>query len=46
MELARLASFPDSFRFTNRKAAVERIGNSVPPLLMRSIAAHVRALVS
>ena len=46
MELARLASFPDSFRFTNRKAAVERIGNSVPPLLMRSIAAHVRTLVT
>jgi len=27
-------------------AEVERIGNSVPPLLMRSVAAHVRALVS
>lgn len=44
-ELARLASFPDRFQFTDRKRAVERIGNSVPPLLMRSIAAHVRTLI-
>lgn len=44
-ELARIASFPDAFRFTDRKHAVERIGNSVPPLLMRSIAAHVRGLI-
>ena len=26
--------------------AVERIGNSVPPLLMRSIARHVRTLIA
>lgn len=45
-ELARIASFPDAFHFTDRKRGIERIGNSVPPLLMRSIAAHVRALVS
>lgn len=45
-ELARIASFPDAFRFTDRKHAVERIGNSVPPLLMRSIARHVRTLIS
>lgn len=32
-------------RFTDRKHAVERIGNSVPLLLMRSIAAHVRELL-
>lgn len=45
-ELRRIGSFPDAFHFTDRKRAVERIGNSVPPLLMRSIAAHVRGLVS
>jgi len=44
-ELRRLGSFPDPFRFTDRKHAVERIGNSVPPLLMRSIASHVRTLL-
>jgi DNA (cytosine-5)-methyltransferase 1 len=45
-ELRRIGSFPDAFRFTDRKNAVERIGNSVPPLLMRSIARHVRTLVA
>lgn len=43
-EAKRLASFPDAFQFpgvyTEQWA---RIGNSVPPLLMRSIARHVRA---
>lgn len=41
-ERKRLSSFPDKFVFTSWKHAVERIGNSVPPLFMRSIAAHVR----
>ena len=46
-ECQRIGSFPDAFRFVgNASKAVERIGNSVPPLLMRSIAAHVRALVT
>ena len=46
-ECQRIGSFPDAFRFTGGASkAVERIGNSVPPLLMRSIAAHVRALVT
>lgn len=45
-ERRRIGSFPDAFRFTSRATATERIGNSVPPLLMRSIAAHVRTLVS
>ncbi len=45
-ERARIGSFPDAFRFTDRKAATERIGNSVPPLLMRSIARHVRTLIA
>jgi hypothetical protein len=31
---------------TTAEEALERIGNSVPPLLMRSIAAHVRGLVA
>jgi DNA (cytosine-5)-methyltransferase 1 len=44
-ELARIASFPDPFQFTDRKRAVERIGNSVPPLLMRSIASHIRTII-
>ena len=46
-EIARIGSFPDAFRFVGSWAdSLGRIGNSVPPLLMRSIAAHVRSLVS
>lgn len=45
-ELARLGSFPDQFRFIDRKSAVERIGNSVPPLMMAAIANHVRTILS
>lgn len=45
-ERRRLGSFPDPFRFTGWRDAVERIGNSVPPLLMRSIARHVRTLIA
>lgn len=45
-ELARLGSFPDQFQFTDRKAANERIGNSVPPLMMAAIANHVRTILS
>lgn len=41
-ELKAAASFPQSFNMINRKNAVERIGNSVPPNLMRAIAAHIR----
>lgn len=45
-ECARVGSFPDGFQFIGGASkAVERIGNSVPPLLMRSIAAHVRTLL-
>lgn len=43
-ELKRLGSFPDSMvltgNFTDQWA---RIGNSVPPLFMRSIAQHIRS---
>ena len=45
-ELARCGSFPDAFKFTDPVEAVRRIGNSVPPLLMRSIARHVRTLIA
>jgi DNA (cytosine-5)-methyltransferase 1 len=41
-EAARLTSFPDKYSFTDRKNGWARIGNSVPPLFMRSIARHVR----
>lgn len=42
-EFKRLASYPDNFSFSGgRKDFQERIGNSVPPLFMRSIARHIR----
>jgi len=52
-EVMRLQSFPDGYQFpcdgmTPREAWVEawaRIGNSVPPLMMRSIAIHVLRLI-
>lgn len=39
----RFASFPDDFIFTDFSNGKQRIGNSVPPLFMRSIARHIRA---
>jgi DNA (cytosine-5)-methyltransferase 1 len=45
-EFKRLASFPDPFEFTGDwSAAVHQIGNAVPPLFMRAIAGHLRALL-
>jgi DNA (cytosine-5)-methyltransferase 1 len=42
-ETKRVFSFPDRYQFIgNRKQAIERMGNSVPPLFMRSIAKHIR----
>lgn len=42
-ELKRIASFPDEFQFPGTWLdAVNRIGNSVPPLLMKAIAEHIR----
>ena len=42
-ELKRIGSWPDGFSFTGSyEDALNRIGNSVPPLFMRSIARHVR----
>lgn len=40
-ELARMQSFPDEFKFFDNKG-FERIGNSVPPLLMAAIAQHIK----
>ena len=43
-ELQRLGTYPDEFVFCGTlKQAQERIGNSVPPLFMRSIARHIRS---
>jgi DNA (cytosine-5)-methyltransferase 1 len=42
-ELRRCASFPDEHKFAGSwDNAVCRIGNSVPPLLMKAIAEHIR----
>ena len=42
-EMKRIASFPDDYQFHgDRKDRVSRIGNSVPPNLMRAIAEHIR----
>jgi len=49
-EYKRFSSFPDDFKFPETgdimkdwSGAVARMGNSVPPLLMRAIAGHIRA---
>ena len=42
-EMARIGSFPDRYRWISPESAVNRIGNSVPPLFMRAIAQHIRA---
>lgn len=45
-ELSRLASFGDWFRFAGSYVdAVDRIGNSVPPLLMRAIALQIKSVM-
>ena len=42
-EFKRLCSFPDAFQFTGTYSdAVNRMGNSVPPLFMRAVAQHIR----
>ena len=42
-EAARLQSFPDGFRFVGEmNAAFRQIGNAVPPLLARAVAAQLR----
>jgi len=42
-EIRRIGSFPDSYTLVGDwTTALERIGNSVPPLFMRAIAEHIR----
>lgn len=42
-QIRRAGSFPDGYKFAgNYRDVLSRIGNSVPPLFMRSIATHVR----
>ena len=42
-ELSRVGSFTDEFQWTGSpEDAMQRIGNSVPPNLMRAIAEHIR----
>jgi len=43
IELKRIGSFPDAYRFAgDSKDIHNRIGNSVPPNLMKAIAGHIR----
>jgi DNA (cytosine-5)-methyltransferase 1 len=44
-EYKRLASFPDGFLLSDRKRGIERIGNSVPPLMMEAIGRHIKGAV-
>jgi len=45
-EGARIGSFPDGFNFGDDwRQGAKRIGNSVPPLLMRAVALHLRAIL-
>ena len=42
-ECARVGSFPDTFRWLGSKAQIiNRIGNSVPPMLAKAIGEHMR----
>ena len=43
-EIRRIGSFPDDFKFIGTfKEKWARIGNSVPPNLMRAIAEHIKS---
>ena len=48
LSIARLiGAYPSGFRFAGSECdGIARIGNAVPPLLMRSIARHVRTLIA
>jgi DNA (cytosine-5)-methyltransferase 1 len=41
-EIRQIGGYPAQFIFTDRDSMIERIGNSVPPLFLRSIARHIR----
>jgi DNA (cytosine-5)-methyltransferase 1 len=46
-EIKRIFSYPDCYRFDGSVTNIfERIGNSVPPLFMRAIAAHIATLLT
>ena len=46
-EAARLQSFPDGFAFSGTmNPAFRQIGNAVPPLLAKAIAAHVMKTIT
>ena len=40
MECKRISSFPDNFKFTSRNDGFTRMGNSVPPVLMKHISKY------
>jgi DNA (cytosine-5)-methyltransferase 1 len=40
-EIKRCASFPDDFKFLSNNDAITRIGNSVPPNLIKNIALYI-----
>lgn len=45
-ETKRICSFPDQYQFVGGfKYAMQRLGNSVPPLFMRAIANHIRETI-
>ena len=45
-EMCRISSFPDEFKFSGKRSdAVQRIGNSVPPNLMRAVAEHIKKTI-
>ena len=45
-EIMRFASYPDDYRFIGSHASQwARIGNSVPPLLMKAIAIHINETI-
>ena len=44
-EARRIGGFPDDFKFTDRRLGIQRIGNSVPPPLMKAIASHVKEAI-
>lgn len=44
-EAKRICSFPDQFKFIGRSSGIERMGNAVPPLLMKAIALHIKTIL-